>query len=93
MVLPIEAIYENGVFRPLQPVELPEGARVAVVTFTPQAPLDQAASRLGMPEPLVGEELMALLTHIDSLPLAGAPDPDLSTTYREILYPRHSERP
>ncbi len=28
---PIEVIYENGVFRPLQPVELPEGAEGAVV--------------------------------------------------------------
>ena len=26
----IEAVYENGVFRPLQPVPLPEGARVEV---------------------------------------------------------------
>lgn len=28
---PIEVVYENGVFRPLQPVELPEGAAGAVV--------------------------------------------------------------
>ncbi len=28
---PIEVVYENGVFRPLQPVELPEGATGAVV--------------------------------------------------------------
>jgi len=26
----IEAIYENGVFKPLSPVNLPEGARVRV---------------------------------------------------------------
>jgi len=89
----IEAVYENGVFRPLQPVALPEGARVAVVTFIPAAPLDEVASPVGLREPLVGEELMALLQDIDSLPLERAPDPDLSTTYREVLYPRQQELP
>jgi len=83
----IEAVYENGVFRPLQPVELPEGARVAVLA------LDKAPAPVGQQEPLVGEELMALLKDIDSLPLEAAADPDLSTTYREILYPPHGKMP
>jgi predicted DNA-binding antitoxin AbrB/MazE fold protein len=30
MAQPIEAVYENGVFRPLQPVHLPEHQRVEV---------------------------------------------------------------
>lgn len=30
MLETIEAIYENGVFKPLRPVNLPEGARVLV---------------------------------------------------------------
>jgi predicted DNA-binding antitoxin AbrB/MazE fold protein len=35
----ISAIYENGVFRPTEPVDLPNGCRVQVVpqpTLTPQ---------------------------------------------------------
>lgn len=34
----IEAIYENGIFRPLSPVDLPEGTRVRVETA--DAPVD-----------------------------------------------------
>jgi hypothetical protein len=30
MTQPIEAVYENGIFRPLQPVHLPEHQRVEV---------------------------------------------------------------
>jgi predicted DNA-binding antitoxin AbrB/MazE fold protein len=30
MTKPIRAIYEHGVFRPLEPVELPEGAVVTI---------------------------------------------------------------
>ena len=52
------------------------------------------ASRMArVAEPLVGEELAALLESIDALPLESEPDPDLSTTYREILYPKHGEIP
>lgn len=39
----IEAVYENGVFRPLGPVELPEHARVA---FEPRQ-LDQQQASTG----------------------------------------------
>ncbi len=77
----IEAIYENGVFRPLQPVALPEGAHVAVVTLEPRVPGEAA-------DPLVGAELSALLDEIDRLPLESPPDPSLSATYRETLYPK-----
>ena len=34
----IEAIYENGIFKPLSPVDLPEGARVRIEMGT--APTD-----------------------------------------------------
>jgi predicted DNA-binding antitoxin AbrB/MazE fold protein len=34
MLRQIEAIYEGGVLRPLQPVDLPESARVAVTIAT-----------------------------------------------------------
>ena len=36
MTKQIEAVYEQGVFRPLEPVELPEGARLDIVLITPE---------------------------------------------------------
>jgi predicted DNA-binding antitoxin AbrB/MazE fold protein len=37
MTRTVEAVYENGVFRPLQPVELAEGQRVQVTLPLPPA--------------------------------------------------------
>ena len=37
--LAIDVVYENGVFRPLQPVSLPEGSRARVVASSLEAPL------------------------------------------------------
>ncbi len=34
---PISAIFDAGVFRPLQPVDLPNGARAEVTLITPSA--------------------------------------------------------
>ena len=36
--LTIDVVYENGVFRPIQPVSLPEGSRARVVASNPDAP-------------------------------------------------------
>ncbi len=36
--LAIDVVYENGVFRPLHPVSLPEGSRACVYTSGPDAP-------------------------------------------------------
>src|SRR5437868_4861102 len=98
---PIRAVYEKGVFRPLSPVELPEGARVEVSLIGPKETQPTQATKTAQTaevsedatEPLVGEELAALLQRIDALPLEGEIDSDLSTTYREILYPKRGEMP
>jgi uncharacterized protein (DUF433 family) len=34
----IDVVYENGVFRPVQPVSLPEGSRARVYPSNPDAP-------------------------------------------------------
>jgi predicted DNA-binding antitoxin AbrB/MazE fold protein len=36
----IEAIYENGVFKPVKPVDLPEGTRVLIETATDSVVLE-----------------------------------------------------
>jgi len=45
----IEAIYENGMFRPITPVNLPEGTRVFIEADTIQAD----------PEAIIREQLLA----------------------------------
>lgn len=92
----IRAVYEGGVFRPLDPVELPEGAWVEVspVGQNGAQPAEEGQSQsTRYATPLVGEELAALLEEIDALPLESEPDPTLSARYREILYPKQGEMP
>lgn len=36
MTKEIKAVYEHGMIRPLQPLELPEGARLDVIVITRQ---------------------------------------------------------
>ena len=54
MARTIEAVYENGVFKPLQPIELEEGQRVQVnipyvpePEITPEEDLEQKMRSLG----------------------------------------------
>ncbi len=94
----IRAVCENGMFRPLDPVELPEGASVAV------SPVGQNwAQTIGESQgraertkkPLEGEEMVALLDQFDALPSTPHPDgrTDISVNSEEILYSKHEEMP
>ena len=38
MTKEIEAVYEHGMIRPLQPLELPEGARLDLIVITHEQP-------------------------------------------------------
>jgi len=38
----IEAVYEKGIFKPLHPVDLPEGTRVTIAAPAPSAQTDEA---------------------------------------------------
>lgn len=93
---PIEAIYQDGVFRPIHPVKLPEGARVEVNVME-QTEQAQEQTQLGQPvnaaQPLVGEELVALLDQVAALPYTPDPDgrTDISTRHDDILYPKRGE--
>jgi predicted DNA-binding antitoxin AbrB/MazE fold protein len=42
----ITAIYENGVFRPIDPVDLPEGATVRIMPEAAGTPQDLARRRV-----------------------------------------------
>lgn len=46
--LTIDVVYENGVFRPVQPVSLPKGSRARVVASSPDAaPITRTAGICG----------------------------------------------
>ena len=84
---PIQVIYENGVFRPLKPIKLPEGARAEVIVIE--------QSDLSAVEPAVGEELARLLDEIIEVPYTPHPDgrTDISTHHDDILYPKNGKMP
>jgi predicted DNA-binding antitoxin AbrB/MazE fold protein len=83
----IEVVYEKGVFRPLNPVELPEGAKAEVILTTEP---DMFPTNT---DPQVGKELAALLDQIADLPYTPDPDgrTDISVRHDEILYPKHGK--
>jgi predicted DNA-binding antitoxin AbrB/MazE fold protein len=61
MTKEIEAVYEHGMIRPLQPLELPEGARLDLIVITHER--SQANSNAA-----------EILAEIAALPLEGSSD-------------------
>lgn len=95
-MLNIEVIYENGVFRPLTPVRLKEGARVEVMIIErPELPTREASQSTDAAEPVVGEELADLLDQIAQLPYTLHPDgrTDIAARHDDLLYPKHGKIP
>ena len=70
----IEAIYEQGMIRPLQPLELPEGARLDLIVITHE-------------EPKTNGNTAEMLAEIAALPLEGANDAFAGREHDSILYP------
>lgn len=70
----IEAVYEHGLIRPLQPLDLPEGARLDVIVITH----DQHKTNGNAAE---------ILAEIAALPLEGSNDAFSGSEHDSILYP------
>jgi predicted DNA-binding antitoxin AbrB/MazE fold protein len=70
-VITIEVIYEGGVLRPLKPLLLEEGSRVAVVI------IDESER---------GASLEERLDRIASMPIQGNSDPFSGEDHDRILY-------
>lgn len=87
---PIEAVYENGVFRPLHPVAVPDGTHVELLVVRQQDDTSQAQA-----VPLVGEQLAALLDEIADLPYTPHADgrTDISIEHDGVLYPDRGVMP
>jgi predicted DNA-binding antitoxin AbrB/MazE fold protein len=57
----IEAVYENGVFKPLRPVELPEGTRVRVEAEVSPADADEQIRQQLLVDGAAPEEAAGIL--------------------------------
>jgi predicted DNA-binding antitoxin AbrB/MazE fold protein len=76
MTKQVEAVYEQGRLRPLEPLELPEGARLRLVLMTDDDDAD-------------GQRRPAdVLSEIAALPLEGPAEPFSGGDHDSVLYPR-----
>jgi predicted DNA-binding antitoxin AbrB/MazE fold protein len=74
MTKEIEAVYEQGMIRPLEPLELPEGARLDLIVITHE-------------EPKPNGNAAQILAEIAALPLEGSSDAFAGRDHDSILYP------
>jgi predicted DNA-binding antitoxin AbrB/MazE fold protein len=75
MMKEIEAIYERGVLRPLEPLELPEGARLDIIVVS----RDKAGQN--------GAAAASILAEIAALPVEGASGSFSGRDHDSVLYP------
>jgi predicted DNA-binding antitoxin AbrB/MazE fold protein len=71
MTTPVEAIYENGVLRPLTPLALPEGQRVHVFVASEDA--------------APGQNAASILAEIAALPVETPAIPSTSRDHDRVL--------
>jgi predicted DNA-binding antitoxin AbrB/MazE fold protein len=77
MMKEIEAIYERGVLRPVEPLELPEGSRLDVI-FVSRDEVNQN-----------GAAAAKSLGEIAELPLEGTSDVFSGRDHDSLLYPQN----
>ena len=75
MIKEIKAVYERGMLRPLQPLELPEGTRLDVIVITHE-------------QTKTNGNAAEILAEIAALPLEGSNDAFAGREHDSILYPR-----
>jgi predicted DNA-binding antitoxin AbrB/MazE fold protein len=75
MTKEIEAVYEQGMIRPLQPLELPEGARLDLIVITHEEDKNNGNAA-------------KILAEIAALPLEGSSDDFAGREHDSTLYPR-----
>ena len=75
MTKEIEAVYEHGIIRPLQPLELAEGTRLDLIVVTHE-------------QPKANGNAAKILAEIAALPLEGANDVFAGSEHDSILYPK-----
>jgi len=73
----IQAVYENGVIRPLEPVHLAEGEELDVILISRQARSPRKAAQI--------------LADIAKLPIEGKTDEFSGEHHDQILYPNEEQ--
>jgi predicted DNA-binding antitoxin AbrB/MazE fold protein len=76
MTKEMEAIYEGGVLRPLEQLDLPEGSRLEVILISRDRSGDG------------NRTAASVLAEIAALPLEGPPAPFSGADHDSVLYPR-----
>jgi predicted DNA-binding antitoxin AbrB/MazE fold protein len=75
MIKEIEAVYEHGMIRPLQPLKLAEGTRLNVILIARE-------------QPKAPGNVAQVLAGIAALPLESTSDAFSGRDHDEVLYPR-----
>jgi len=78
MTKEIEAVYEQGLIRPLQPLDLPEGSRLDVIVITHD-------------QPQMTSKAAEMIAEIAALPLEGSTDAFSGREHDSILYPKNNK--
>jgi len=76
----VNAIFENGVFRPTEPVALSDGAHVEITVHTSETVAEHGVSAAGM------------LARLAALPIEGDADPFSGAEHDAILYGKDGAR-
>jgi len=76
MTKQIEAVYENGVLRPVHPIELPEGEHLDLILITRDARQPNSGA------------VAKSLAEIAALPLEGSSDAFSGREHDRVLYPQ-----
>jgi len=77
MTKEIQAVYEQGIIRPLQPLELPEGAQLDLIVISHE-------------QTKANGNAAEILAEIAALPLEGSTEDFAGREHDSILYPKNS---
>lgn len=77
MTKQIEAVYENGVLRPVHPIDVPEGEHLQLIVITRKKAQDNGNAA-------------ALLAEIAALPIEGESNAFSGRDHDTVLYPPSS---
>lgn len=75
MTKKIQAVYEHGLIRPLERLELSEGARIDLIVITHE-------------QPKANGSIEKVIAEIAALPLEGTSDAFAGREHDSILYPK-----
>jgi predicted DNA-binding antitoxin AbrB/MazE fold protein len=86
----VEVIYENGILRPLRPLDLAEGTRLEVTIIEITAPPLSEQSQV---DEAAYEAFLNKMENIAALPLQSLPQPHTARDHDAVLYPKQGTMP